>query len=51
VKTGDRLTATSTEEHLGRQFARYTVRVTDRDGRQVALFHGTVFRTGEPWQV
>lgn len=49
VKEGDVLTATSTELQRGERFARYDVRVTDQRGKDVALFRGTVFRTGEPW--
>lgn len=49
VKEGDVLTATSTELQRSERFARYDVRVTDQRGKDVALFRGTVFRTGELW--
>ena len=49
VKEGDVLTATATELQRSERFARYDVRVTDQEGRDVALFRGTVFRTGDPW--
>ena len=49
VKSGDALTATATELQRGERFARYDVRVTNAEGREVALFRGTVFRTGKPW--
>lgn len=49
VKSGDALVATSTEVQRGERFARYDVRVTDQEDRVVALFRGTVFRTGTPW--
>ena len=31
------------------RFGRYDVRVTNGNGKNVALFRGTVFRTGKPW--
>ena len=49
VNAGDVLTATSNEVQRSERFARYDVEVTDQQGRAVALFRGTVFRTGEPW--
>jgi acyl-CoA thioesterase len=49
VKEGDVLTATAVELQRGERFARYDIRVTDQQGKDVALFRGTVFRTGEPW--
>jgi acyl-CoA thioesterase len=49
VKEGDVLTATSTELQRSERFARYDVRVSDQNGKDVALFRGTVFRTGRPW--
>lgn len=49
VKPGDVLTATATELERSTRFGRYDVRVTDAGGRTVALFRGTVFRTGTPW--
>lgn len=49
VKEGDVLTATSNELQFGERFARYHIQVTDAAGKTVALFNGTVFRTGKPW--
>ncbi|MEO8069649.1 MAG: hotdog fold thioesterase [Flavobacteriales bacterium] len=49
VKEGELLTATATELERSRRFGRYDVRVTDSDNKTVALFRGTVFRTGKPW--
>lgn len=49
VKEGDRLTATGVELERSKRFGRYDVRVTDQDDKTVALFRGTVFRTGKPW--
>lgn len=49
VKEGDVLTATATELERSRRFGRYDVRVCDQTDKTVALFRGTVFRTGKPW--
>ncbi len=49
VKEGDVLTATSEEKSLSRSIGVYHVTVTDAHGKTVALFKGTVFRTGKPW--
>ena len=51
VQVGDVLTATSEEKNLGRRTGVYYVTVHDQEGRQVALFKGTVFRTGEAWEL
>lgn len=51
VKEGDVLTATATELNLTTRFGIYEVRVLNAAGQTVALFKGTVFRTGEPWDV
>lgn len=47
VEKGDRLTATAEELSLGRRIGVYEVTVAKQDGRKVALFRGTVFRTQE----
>ncbi len=49
VKEGDVLTAESEEMNLGRRFGIYQVRVSNQREETVALFKGTVFRTGESW--
>jgi len=49
VKAGDMLTATSEEMSLSRSIGIYHITVRDQDGRTVALFKGTVYRTGKPW--
>jgi acyl-CoA thioesterase len=49
VKEGDMLTATSEEKSCSRSIAVYHITVTDQHGATVALFKGTVFRTGKPW--
>ena len=49
VKAGDVLTATSEEMSLSRSIGIYHITVRDQEGRTVALFKGTVYRTGKPW--
>ena len=49
VKEGDVLTAVAEEKSLRRSIGVYHITVTDQHGEQVALFKGTVFRTGKPW--
>ncbi|HEU4471283.1 MAG TPA: hydroxyphenylacetyl-CoA thioesterase PaaI [Flavisolibacter sp.] len=43
---GDVLTAEAKELHNGRSTGLYLVTITNQQGRQVALFKGTCFRTG-----
>lgn len=43
VREGDVLEAFATEEHLGRRVATYRIAVV-RNGEQIALFTGTVYR-------
>ncbi|MDB4906836.1 MAG: thioesterase superfamily protein [Gemmatimonadetes bacterium] len=45
VQVGDTLTAVATEESASNRLAFYTVRVTQQEGRTVAIFRGTVYRT------
>ena len=49
VKEGDVLTATSEEMSLSRSIGVYHITVTNQLNETVALFKGTVFRTGKPW--
>lgn len=49
VKVGDVLTATSEEKSLSRSIGVYQITITNQEGTTVALFKGTVFRTGKPW--
>jgi acyl-CoA thioesterase len=49
LRTGDLITATATEEHLGSRIAVYRVEVSNAEGQLVALFKGTVFRTEKEW--
>ena len=47
IRPGDTLTATAAEESAGHRIAFYLVRVTNQHDEIVALFRGTVYRTGE----
>jgi acyl-CoA thioesterase len=49
VKSGDVLTAVSAEMNLSRSIGIYHITVTDQGGTTVALFKGTVYRTGKAW--
>lgn len=49
VKSGDVLTATAEEKSLSRSIGVYYITVLNQDGVQVALFKGTVYRTGKAW--
>jgi len=49
VKSGDMLTAISEEKSLSRSIGVYHITVTDQHGTTVALFKGTVYRTGKAW--
>ncbi len=51
VKQGDVLTATARELSLTERFGIYEVVVVNQSGKQVAIMKGTVFRTGEKWNV
>ena len=49
VKDGDVLTATSEEKNLSRGIGVYYITVTNQRAEEVALFKGTVYRTGKAW--
>ncbi len=51
VKQGDTLTAVSEELQVGKTLGRYTITVTNQDQKQVAIFHGTVFKDGRKWEL
>lgn len=51
VRAGDVLTATATELSRSQRIGVYQVPVVNQDGLVVALFKGTVFRTGKPWEL
>lgn len=49
VKEGDVLTASSEEMNLTRSIGIYHITVTNQRGETVALFKGSVYRTGKAW--
>jgi acyl-CoA thioesterase len=49
LKTGDVIRAEARQENETNKLAIYTVKVTRLDGTTVALFKGTVYRTGQAW--
>ena len=49
VKEGDVLTATSEEMSLTRSIGIYHITVINQRAETVALFKGTVYRTGKAW--
>lgn len=51
VHAGEVLTATAEELSRGNRVAVYQVAVRNGKGEVAALFKGTVFRTGKPWEV
>ncbi len=51
VRSGDVLTAKAEELSLSNRIAVYQIPVVNQEGTTVALFKGTVFRTGKSWEV
>ncbi len=49
VKAGDVLTARAEESSRSNRIGIYHVRVANQEGTVVALFKGTVYRTGKEW--
>lgn len=50
VKPGDRLIAEAKEVNLTRSTGLYDIRITNQDHELVAVFKGTVYRTGKTWE-
>lgn len=50
AREGDVLTTRVTEKSLTKRTGLYQVDVMNEDGKVVAYFKGTVFRTGKPWE-
>ncbi|MES2131173.1 MAG: hydroxyphenylacetyl-CoA thioesterase PaaI [Bacteroidota bacterium] len=48
AKEGDILYVEAKEVHLGNKTGLYDVRTTNADGKLVAMFKGTAYRTGKP---
>lgn len=51
VRAGDVLTATAEESSRSNRLAVYHIPVVNQEGTVVALFKGTVFRTGKAWEL
>ncbi|MCF8461568.1 MAG: hotdog fold thioesterase [Flavobacteriales bacterium] len=51
VKEGDVLTAVAIEKNLTSKIGVYDIVVTNQADETVALFKGTVYRTGKEWEV
>lgn len=51
VKAGDKLSAEARELNLSRRFGIYEVTVQNQLGKKVAHFKGTVFRSGNEWEI
>jgi acyl-CoA thioesterase len=51
VKADDIITAKAIEKNLTSKLGIYEVTLTNQNGEIVALFKGTVFRTGKEWEV
>jgi acyl-CoA thioesterase len=51
VKQGDILTAIATEKNLTTKIGIYQIEVKDQNEEIVALFKGTVYRTGKEWEI
>jgi acyl-CoA thioesterase len=49
VQAGDTLLAVAEEKNLSRKTGLYEVRITNQLEELVALFKGTVYRTGKAW--
>lgn len=49
VRAGDVLTATATEENLGRSISNYAIAVRNADGTAVAFFRGVAYRKPQAW--
>lgn len=51
VKEGDVLTAVATEKNLTNKVGIYEIEVKNQKDEVVALFKGTVYRTGKEWNL
>lgn len=49
LKEGDEITATAHEMSLSNKIAVYNVTIKNQNNELVALFKGTVYRTGKEW--
>ncbi len=51
VKLGDVLRTKVTEESLTKKIGIYSISILNQENEKVALFKGTVFRTGKEWEI
>lgn len=51
LKEGDVITAVAEEKSLSNKIGVYHITITNQEGKTVALFKGTVYRTGKEWDV
>jgi len=51
LRTGDVITATAEEVSLSDKIGVYYITIPRQDGKPVALFKGTVYRTSHDWDV
>lgn len=51
VKKGDTLRTKVTEENLTSKIGIYSIYILNQRDEKVALFKGTVFRTGKEWEI
>lgn len=51
IQVGDTLIAIAKQESLTHRVGVYTVEVNNQDGKKVALFKGTVYRSSSEWEV
>lgn len=51
VKSGDVIETQVEEISLSRRLGIYQIKIINQNGELVALFKGTVYRTGKPWDV
>lgn len=51
LKEGDTITATAEEMSLSNKIGIYQITIQNQEGKTVALFKGTVYRTSKDWEV
>ena len=51
VQTGETLIATAVQINETRKTGLYQIDITNSDGKRVAYFKGTVYRTEKPWKL
>jgi len=51
LKEGDVITAVAEEKSLSNKIGVYHITITNQENKTVALFKGTVYRTGKDWEV